>query len=143
MDASRIGFFALTLLLSSLGFAQSDTSPERIVREYAATWNSGDLDAFLALQSPNVRKYRRADATSEFQLTTTGRDKVRQKYQPLFAKTPRVRVEILSMTSLGEIVVTRDQVSGAADGHVSHELTMYQVREGLIHNIWYLGRVVE
>lgn len=47
------------------------------------------------------------------------------------------------MTSLGEMVITRDRVSGAADGHVSHELTMYQVRGGLIQNIWYLGRVVE
>jgi len=126
MSAPRIAFLALTLMLSSIGFAQADTSPERIVREYAATWNSGDLEGFVALQSPNVHKYRRADATSEFQLITTGRDEVRRKYQPLFAKTPRVRVEIVSMSSLGEIVVTRDRVSGAADGHVSHELTMYQ-----------------
>ncbi len=143
MSALRIKFFALTFLLGSLAHAQGDMSPERVVREYAASWNAGDLDAFLELHSPDVHKYRRADATSEFQLTTAGRDVVREKYQPLFAKTPRVSVEIAEMTSLGEIVVTRDRVSGAADGHVSHELTMYQVREGLIHNIWYLGRVVE
>ena len=143
MSARRVSFFVLTLMLGSLALAQDDTSPEGVVREYAATWNAGDLDAFLELHSPDVRKYRRADATSEFQLTTTGRDVVRQKYQPLFVKTPRVRVEIADMTSLGEIVVTRDRVSGAADGHVSHELTMYLVRDGLIHNIWYLGRVLE
>jgi hypothetical protein len=82
MSAPRVAFVALTFMLGSLALAQDDTSPERVVREYAATWNAGDLDAFLALHSPNVRKYRRADATSEFQLTTTGRDVVREKYQP-------------------------------------------------------------
>jgi hypothetical protein len=143
MSRLRVTCFALTLILGSLALAAGDTSPEGVVREYAATWNAGDFDSFLALHSPDVRKYRRADATSEFQLTTTGLDVVREKYQPLFARLPRVRVEIADMTTLGEIVVTRDRVSGAIDGHVSHELTMYQVREGLIHNIWYLGRVVE
>jgi hypothetical protein len=41
------------------------------------------------------------------------------------------------------MVTTRDRVSGGADGHVSHELTLYQVRDGQIHNIWYLGREIE
>jgi hypothetical protein len=143
MSVPRVTLFALMLVLGSLAFAQGDKSPEQVVREYAATWNAGELDAFLALHSHDVRKYRRTAATSEFELTTTGRDVVREKYQPLFARTPRVRVEIADMTVLGEIVVTRDRVSGASDGHVSHELTMYQVRDGLIHNIWYLGRAIE
>jgi hypothetical protein len=143
MRVLRFSCLALTFLLGPLAFAQGDTSPEGVVRAYAATWNAGDLDAFLALHGADVRKYRRADATSEFKLTTAGRAVVREKYEPLFAKNPRVKVEIVSMTSLGEIVVTRDRVSGATDGHVSHELTMYQVRDGLIHNIWYLGRAIE
>lgn len=134
----------VTIMIGSLRtFAQSGASPESVVRQYAATWNAGNLDAFVALHSPDVRKYRRDDATSQFQLTTEGRNVVRQKYQPLFAKEPRVRVEIVSMTALGEIVVTRDRVSGGADSHISHELTMYLVRDGLLHCIWYLGRVVE
>jgi hypothetical protein len=128
---------------SMTAFAQSSTSPESVVREYAATWNAGNLEAFLALHSPDVRKYRRDDATSQFELTTSGRSVVRQKYQSLFAKEPRVRVEIASMTALGEIVVSRDRVSGGANSHISHELTMYWVRDGLITKIWYLGRVVE
>lgn len=47
MSAPRIAFFALTLMLGLLALAQDDTSLARIVREYAATWNAGDLDAFL------------------------------------------------------------------------------------------------
>ena len=144
MKSLRLALVAAAMMIASLtASAQSGMSPDAVVREYAATWNAGDLDAFLALHSPDVKKYRRDDATSQFELTTTGRSVVRQKYQPLFAKEQRVLVEIVSMTSLGEIVVSRDRVSGGADGHVSHELTMYQVRDGLIQNVWYLGRVIE
>lgn len=141
MKPLHVTLVAATMMIASLtAFAQSDPSPESVVREYAETWNAGNLDAFLALHSPDVRKYRRDDATLQFELTTSGRSVVQQKYQPLFAKQPGVRVEIVSMTALGEIVVSRDRVSGGADNQVSHELTMYQVRDGLIQNIWYLGR---
>jgi hypothetical protein len=144
MRPVHITLVAATMMIGSMtAFAQSSTSPESVVREYAATWNAGNLEAFLALHSPDVRKYRRDDATSQFELTTSGRSVVRQKYQSLFAKEPRVRVEIASMTALGEIVVSRDRVNGGANSHISHELTMYWVRDGLITKIWYLGRVVE
>jgi hypothetical protein len=144
MRPVHVTLIAATMMIGSMtAFAQSSTSPESVVREYAATWNAGNLEAFLALHSPDVRKYRRDDATSQFELTTSGRSVVRQKYQSLFAKEPRVRVEIASMTALGEIVVSRDRVSGGANSHISHELTMYWVRDGLITKIWYLGRVVE
>jgi hypothetical protein len=144
MKTSSIACLALTLLFGSVNaFPRNDPSPEGVVRDYARTWNAGDFEAFLALHSSNVRKYRRADAVSAFELTTSGREVVKQKYQPLFAKTPRVHVEIVSVISLGEMVVTRDRVSGAGDGHVSHELTMYEVKDGLIQAIWYLGRVTE
>lgn len=142
MSTLRVACLTVTLMLSSLALAKDGATPEQVVRAYAAAWNAGELEGFIALHSPDVHKYQRADPTSEFRLTTEGRDVVKEKYQPLFAKPSRVKVEIVSVTSLGEIVVTRDRVSGG-DGHVSNELTMYDVRDGLIHNIWYLGRVVE
>jgi hypothetical protein len=144
MKSLRITLVAVTTMIASLSaVAANGKDPQSVVREYAATWNAGNLDAFLALHSPDVRKYRLDDATSQFELTTNGSAVVRQKYQPLFAKNPRVHVEIVSLTTLGEMVVSRDRVSGGADGHVSHEMTMYQVRDGLIQNIWYLGREIE
>jgi hypothetical protein len=144
MRTLHVGLVALaTLVIALSAAAQPGPSPESVVREYAASWNAGNFEAFVALHSSDVRKYRRTGAHSQFELTTSGQDLVRQKYQALFAKTPRLQVEIASMTALGDIVVTRDRVSGGADGHVSHELTMYEVREGLIRNIWYLGRELD
>jgi hypothetical protein len=142
MNTQRMALLLLSWLLSSFALASDDAAPETIVRAYATTWNAGDLDGFLALQDPDIQKYLRDDQTSAFKLTTSGREAVRQKYAPLFAKASRVKVEIVSVTTLGEIVVTRDHVTNDSEGYVSNELTMYQVRNGKIVNIWYLGRAI-
>jgi hypothetical protein len=75
-------------------------------------------------------------------MTTSGRDEVERKYKRAFAATPRsVRVEIVGLFALGDLVVSRDRVSGFPDGHVADELALYQVRDGLIQNIWYLEQI--
>jgi hypothetical protein len=51
-------------------------------------------------------------------------------------------VENVSLLVLGEIVVTRDHVTNPDEGYDAHEMTMYQVHDGRILNLWYLGREV-
>jgi hypothetical protein len=137
MRTMTVALIVFIALCPPIADARTFAKPEEVIRQYAAAWNAGDLETFLALHSPDVRKHRRVD--ERFELTTQGREVVREKYQPLFAKTPRVRVEIVALLAQGNIVVCRDRVS-RADGPVSHELTMYEVRDGLIQNIWYLDR---
>lgn len=136
----RIVLSLVLLLPTALAMAGEHATAEQVVRDYAATWNAGDANGFYALQDPAIHKFARDAATSGFRLTTAGLDVVKKKYAPLFAKTARPTVEIVSLTTLGEIVVTRDHVTNAAEGYDAHEMTMYQVRGGHIVNIWYLGR---
>jgi hypothetical protein len=133
---------SLALLLAGVrpAAAADAATPEQVVRNYAATWNAGDPAGFFALQDAGIHKFARDAATSEFNLTTAGIDDVMLKYRPLFAKPSRVTVEIISLTTLGEIVVTRDHVTNPAAGYEANEMTMYQVHDGRIINIWYLGR---
>jgi hypothetical protein len=139
MKAFRLAL-VFASLLCGLSRAGEVATAEQVVRDYAATWNSGDSRGFFALQDPDIRKFTRDAVNSGFRLTTAGLDEVKRKYAPLFARAARVSVEIVSLTALGEIVVTRDHVTDPADGHVAKEMTMYQVRDGRIVNIWYLGR---
>ena len=140
MNTRCLALLALSLSFGSSSFAADSKSPEQIVRDYAATWNAGNQDAFYALQDPGIHKFARDAETSEFNLTTAGIDDVMIKYRPLFAKASRPTVEIVSLTTLGEIVVTRDHVTNAAESYDANEMTMYQVHDGRIVNIWYLGR---
>jgi ketosteroid isomerase-like protein len=126
-------------------------TPEQVVRAYVKACNELDLPALVALHSADVRKFARSDeagapaagkAPGEFVMTTSGRDEVERKYQRLFARTASsVHVEVVGVFTLGDLVVSRDRVSGFPDGHVAEELAMYQVRDGLIRAIWYLGQV--
>ncbi|HTU66175.1 MAG TPA: nuclear transport factor 2 family protein [Steroidobacteraceae bacterium] len=140
MNTSRLVFLAATLLIARLTSADESRTPEQVVRAYAATWNANDPAAFFELQDAGIQKFALDASTSGFKLTTSGLETVRQKYAPLFAKSSRVHVEIVSLTTLGEIVVTRDHVTNAAEGYDANEMTMYQVHDGKIVIIWYLGR---
>ena len=142
MATLRTALMLLLLLNGVVAFAGDAPSPEQVVRDYAATWNSNDPAGFFALQASDIHKFALDATTAEFKLTTSGLEVVKQKYAPLFAKPSRVHVEIASLTTLGEIVVMRDHVTNDAEKYVSNEMTMYQVRDGRIINIWYLGRVV-
>lgn len=140
MNTFRSALIAASLLMGRLAAAGEVATPEQVVREYAATWNAGDEAGFFALQDAGIHKFARDAATSGFNLTTAGIDDVKIKYRPLFARRSRVTVQIVSLTTLGEIVVTRDLVTNAAENYAANEMTMYQVHDGKIVNIWYLGR---
>jgi hypothetical protein len=140
MHTARLALILLSLLAGGASVAGDVASPEQVVRRYAATWNAGDENGFYALLDPAIQKYARDAVTSEFKLTTAGLDDVKLKYRPLFAKPSRVTVEIVSLTTLGEIVVTRDRSTNAAENYLANEMTMYQVHDGRITRVWYLGR---
>lgn len=140
MNIQRIALILLPLLVGPVCLAAEPGSPEQVVRDYAATWNAGDENGFYALLDPAIHKFARDPVTSDFKLTTAGIDDVKLKYRPLFAKPSRVTVEIVGLTTLGEIVVTRDRSTNAAENYSADEMTMYQVHDGRITRIWYLGR---
>jgi len=140
MNTLRAALTALSFFFGPLALAGDAPTAEEVVRRYAATWNAGDSNGFYALQDPDIHKYALDAATATFKLTTAGLDVVKQKYAPLFAKPSRVNVEIVSLTTLGEMVVTRDRSTNPDEHYTANEMTMYQVRDGLIVNIWYLGR---
>jgi hypothetical protein len=142
MVTLRTALMLFLLLYDVVAVAGEMPSPEQVVRDYAATWNANDPAGFFALQASDIHKFALDATTAEFKLTTSGLDVVKQKYTPLFAKPSRVHVEIASLTTLGDIVVTRDHVTNDAEKYVSNEMTMYQVRDGRIVNIWYLGRAI-
>lgn len=128
---------ALACLAASAHAEQADLSPEAVVRAYADAANRHDLEGFLALYAPDIRKYR---FPGEFR--GEGIQRYRDAYAKSFAANPNLKVEILDLLVIGDKVVSHDRVTGLADGRTAEEVAIYQVREGKIVNIVAVERVL-
>lgn len=112
-------------------------SPEAVVRAYADAANRHDLEGFLALYDPAIRKYR-----FPAELRGEGVQRYRDAYVKSFAANPDLKVEIVNLIVLGDKVVSYDHVTGLADGRSADEVTIYEVRDGKILNLVAVERVV-
>lgn len=126
----------LTVTYASAATAQNDADPETVVRAYADAASRGDLDHFLSLYDPAIRKYRFPG-----QLSSEGIEHNRKAYAKSFAANPDLRVEIVKLIRLGDKVMVHDRVTGLASGQTADELTIYQVANGRITNIVYVERL--
>ena len=112
-------------------------SPEEVVRAYTEAANHHDLEAFLALYAPDIRKFRFPG-----ELTSEGIEHNRAVYSRAFPAAPQLKIEILELFVLGDKVVVHDRVTGRPDGKTAEEITVYQVQDGRITNISYVEQQV-
>lgn len=135
---------SLLLLAAPGNAAEPSTAPEDVVRRYVQAWNDDALDTFLGQTAPNARTYRPSADPNVLigELTPGSGDPVRRRatYQALFARQPRVRVDIIETMQHDDLVVSRERITGLPDGRTGEELTIYQVRDGLIRNVWHIRR---
>jgi hypothetical protein len=139
----RWWLIAALLAVSWLALAQAESAQEAVVRRYVQAWNDDDVEAFLALASHDARTYRR-DRDDEglvgASIAGANAGERARFYRGAFAKRPHVRVDIVQMQAVDDIVMSRERVSGGADGEVADELTVYQVRDRKICNVWHVKR---
>ncbi|MGO4260403.1 nuclear transport factor 2 family protein [Lysobacter sp. TAB13] len=139
----RWWLIAALLAVSWLALAQAESAQEAVVRRYVQAWNDDDVEAFLALASQDARTYRRdRDDEGLAGASIAGADAGERArfYRGAFAKRPHVRVDIVQMQAVDDIVMSRERVSGGADGKIADELTVYQVRDRKICNVWHVKR---
>jgi hypothetical protein len=119
------------------GAITAERTPEEVVRAYTDAANRHDLEGFLALYSPTIRKFRFPG-----QMTSEGIEHNRQVYAKAFAAAPNLKIEIVELIALADKVMVHDRVTGRPDGKTADELTIYQVQDGRITNIVYVEQRV-
>ncbi len=144
MSAGRIsavlGMFAI--LTSGLSFARADDAvavrrPEAVAQALVDAINAHDLDAVLRAYAPDSVA-RRLPGGEEF---LRGQADIRAKFVSLLAKNPEVRIEIVGRIVHGDYVIDREKVTGLAGGAAaSFGAVVYEIRDGLIRNEWYLPK---
>ncbi|MFE4517020.1 SgcJ/EcaC family oxidoreductase [Kitasatospora sp. NPDC056783] len=107
------------------------TTPETVVEDQLAAYNSHDLDAFAATYAPDVLVNRLGGDR------LLGREAVREAYAGMFAKG-RCRAEIVGRLTEGDWVVDHEIAHGIRDEPL-RVLVAYRVRDGLIDRVDFLG----
>ena len=111
-------------------------SPEYVVQRQVEAYNARDIDAFLSFYAEDVKIARLPLG----EVSYDGREAMRPRYSRLFEKNPELNCTIVNRTVHGNWVVDQEFVSGVKDRPRIRAVAIYEVRDGLIQNVWFLPR---
>lgn len=110
------------------------TSPTEAAQRQLDAYNARDLEAFLAVYAPDctVRAFPSGDVMMQ------GHEAMRARYGTLFAKHAELHCTLLSRVEHEVFVIDHEEVAGLREGEMVHAVAMYEVRDDLIRNVWFL-----
>ncbi len=129
-------------LTSAPSLAQVDNAdaarrPEAVAQALVDAINAHDLNAVLRTYAPDSVA-RRLPGGEEF---LRGQANIRAKFVTLLEKNPGIYIDIVGRIVHGDFVVDREKVTGLAGGAApSYGAVVYEIRDGLIRNEWYLPK---
>ena len=109
------------------------SAAERVVQRQVEAYNRRDLDGFAATYAPDIRI---SDHPNDLRLS--GQEQLRRRYGPLFASRPALHATITRRIVQGDYVIDHELVTGHAEGDTIRAVAIYQVRGGLIANVWFI-----
>jgi len=109
-------------------------TPADIVQREVNAYNARDLEAFVATYSPDVKFYHLGE-TRPF---LTGREEIRKRYADFFLRATKLHCEITSRIVQGNHVIDQEKVTGRPDGKTIHAVLAYEVKDGLINQVWFV-----
>ena len=112
---------------------ESDTPAEAAQRQLDA-YNARDLEAFLAVYAPDctVRAFPSGEVLSE------GIEAMRTRYGTLFENHPALHCRLQARVEHEVFAIDHEHVDGLREGEAVHAVALYEVREGLIRNVWFM-----
>ncbi|MEM6526424.1 MAG: nuclear transport factor 2 family protein [Bacteroidota bacterium] len=105
--------------------AQTNTA-EAVVQKQLETYNTRDIDGFMALFNDNVQLYNQADG----KLLADGKVAVRKLYSNLFEKSPKLHSELMNRMVLNNTVIDHERITGRMGNDEPIELiVIYELSE--------------
>lgn len=106
---------------------------ERVVQEQLDAYNKGDLNAFLATYSSDIKIYTQPDI-----LTLEGLSALRERYGKLFTENPSNHAALVNRIVQGRFVIDQEHVTGRANGQELDAVAIYEVKDGKIATVWFI-----
>lgn len=109
--------------------------PETLAQRQLDAYNAQNIEAFLEVYADDVEV--RTFPSNE--LTYKGIDRMRERYTALFEQNPNQHAALLSRLIKGTTVIDHEHVTGRANGVETEAIAMYEVSNGKISNVWFVG----
>ena len=106
-------------------------TPEEIVQRQLNAYNARDIDAFMNTYSDDIKLYNFPD-----QLSTEGKDAMREGYASFFSNTPDLHCEIKNRIVIGNKVIDEEYLT-VNGNHVS-AVAVYEVENGKIVKVTFV-----
>lgn len=109
-------------------------SPSAAAQRQLDAYNARDLEPFLACYAEDcvVRAHPAGDVMME------GREAMRARYGKLFEAHPDLHCTLLARVEHACFAIDHEHVEGLREGEVVYAVATYEVRDGLIRNVWFL-----
>jgi len=109
----------------------SEVSPEAIVQKQLEAYNTRDIDAFLDTYSDNIKLYNFPE-----QLTTDGKDALRNGFSRFFKNTSDLHCEIKNRIIKGNKVIDEEYVT--ANGQHFTAVAIYEITNNQISKVTFI-----
>lgn len=111
--------------------------PERLVRELLAAFNAHDPARMIALCADDVR-WMSVDG-DKISIETTGTKQLAESMAGYFKKLPSARSKLGRVTVSGGFVTAVERASWVSKGvtRAQCSVSVYEIRENKIRNVWY------
>jgi hypothetical protein len=109
-------------------------SPETVVQRQVEAYNARDIEAFLSFYADDVmiRRLQTGDVLRD------GKEAMRERYAERFAENPELHCTITQRVVHGDWVIDHELVTGIMERRRVRAVAIYEVRGGLIRNVWLL-----
>jgi hypothetical protein len=127
------------LARTAVADAAASRKADEIVRKLSEANNRGDLEAFLALFSPQAKGFHNSEPHILGDKPAVGVDEKarRDTYTKMFANGAQAQVQTLGTVALGNMIVAREAAT-LPTGKVVDELGVYRIENGLIVRDWLI-----
>ena len=113
-------------------------TPGEAAQRQLDAYNARDLESFLAAYAPDcvVRAFPAGEVMMQ------DREAMRARYGTLFADHPDLHARLLARLEHESFAIDHEHVVGLREGEVVYAVAMYEVRAGLIRNVWFVREAI-
>ena len=108
-------------------------TPAETIQAQLEAYNRHDIEAFMAVHSPQVTLYNLLDGS----IIAQGQEAVRDRYMLRFAN-PNLHAEVTQRMVMGSRVIDHEQVNGIQPDRAVEVIAIYDVQDGLIQRVWFI-----